>query len=124
MYKIGQTVTILNQDIAGKPVIEGEAMLVEDHTHPSHAIPYWKVRFLVDNATVMRSIYPQEDGDKPLTLKTYYVQLIACGCVLRQHVDLQDAKRYAVREWGHDNLEWVREATPADIKWANGRGKG
>lgn len=122
MYKTGQTVTIRNQD-AGKPVIEGEAMLVADHTL-FESVPRWKVRFLVDNAVVMRSIYPQEDGDKHPTLKTYYVQLIACGCVLRQHVDLPDAKRYAVREWGHDNLEGVREATPADIEWANGRGKG
>lgn len=71
---VGEKVTILNHDIEGKPIIEGEATLLNLVKHNEYAVfmgvdgkPYhleqWRVKFADDGAVVNRWIYPQCDVD-------------------------------------------------------------
>jgi len=59
-YKKGQRVSILNQTLSGKPIIEGEAILkqfVSRDDWPPHS-ERWKVRFIGETELFERNIVP------------------------------------------------------------------
>lgn len=58
-YKRGDTVTILNQDYWGLPIVEGDAKLLKELDSLFDDIPRWTVQF-PDGDIVDRNIYPPD----------------------------------------------------------------
>lgn len=63
-YLPGDTVTILNQNMQGEAIIEGDAELVEEVSGTFEDLPCFMVLFDGDDEPVKRNIYPQEAIDE------------------------------------------------------------